>query len=143
MKLIRNRATSLLGAGLLAGGALAAMVSPAQAATTAQQRVTVTLCAEGNYTAYAKVVAEDGSLSMDLTHVPAGQCATNSVLLNSSSLVRIWLFGIYNVSHKGFDVCKDGGAAGTATPGFSGTFHVGGTTTDPVWLDDLARTGCR
>jgi hypothetical protein len=135
MKLIRKRTASLLGAGLLAGGALAATVSPAQAATADQQRVTVTLCAYGNYTAYAKVVAQDGSLSMDLTHVPAGQCATNSVLLNDSSAVNIYLFGIYNVSHKGFDVCRSGGPAAAIVPGISQTFHVGGTTTDPEWLD--------
>jgi hypothetical protein len=133
MKLIKNRATSLLGAGLLAGGAVAAMVSPAQADT--QPRVNLTLCADGNYTAYMKVVAQDGSFSQSLTHVPQGQCFTDNVLLNDWSPVNIYLFGIYNVSHRGFDVCRSGGAAEGVSPGFSGTFHVGGSTTDPEWLD--------
>jgi hypothetical protein len=133
MKLIRNRVASLLCAGVLAGGALVATVSPAQAA--AQPRVTVTLCADGNYTAYAKVVAEDGSFSLDLAHVAPGPCWTDNILVNDSSALDIYLFGIYNVSHQGFDVCFDGGAAESVDVGFSGTFHVGGTTTDPEWLD--------
>ena len=144
MNLIRNRATSLLGAGLLAGGALVAMVSPAQA-TPVLSNATITVCAQGNYTAYAKIVATDGSVSMDLSKVTQGKCLTtvaDFILNDPHAAINVYVFGLYNVSHKGFDVCHYGGAAESIDPNTSAAFDAAGTTTNPYLAGNLEVGGC-
>ena len=144
MNLIRNRATSLLGAGLLAGGALVAMVSPAQA-TPVLSSATITVCAQGNYTAYAKIVATDGSVSMDLSKVAQGKCLTtvaDFILNDPHATIDVYVFGLYNISHKGFDVCHYGGAAESIDANTSATFDAAGTTTSPYLAGNLEVGGC-
>ncbi|MFF5085411.1 hypothetical protein ACFY36_50940 [Actinoplanes sp. NPDC000266] len=129
---MRTSLTASLGvATALFGGALAA--APPADAATATLRAKIQVCAHGNYTAYAKVVTSTGS-SIKLTQVPQGQCWTDSILLDSGSY-KIWLFGLYNVSHKGFNVSPWGDAAlvnggATADPR-PVSFEAAGTTTAP------------
>ncbi|MEU8817386.1 hypothetical protein [Actinoplanes sp. NPDC048796] len=128
---MRTTLTASIGvAAALLGGALAA--SPAGAAP-ATLRAKIQVCAHGNYTAYAKVVTSTGS-SIKLTQVPQGQCWTDSVLVDSGTY-KVWLFGLYNVSHKGFNVNPSGGAAltniGSTTTPLPVGFEAVGTTTAP------------
>jgi hypothetical protein len=138
MKLFKKRAARLLGAGLLASGALIATVSPAQAED--QDSVTITICAWGNYTAYAKVVATDGSLNTDLSRVAQGTCHTDVPFFTPSNphvTIDVYVFGIYNTSGKGFDAVGNGatGPFASIDPNFGETYYAEGTTTDPS-VDD-------
>ncbi|SNY60848.1 hypothetical protein [Paractinoplanes atraurantiacus] len=130
---MRTSITATLGVTTaLLGGVLTA--TPAEAATTTL-RAKIQVCAHGNYTAYAKVVTSTGS-AIKLTQVPQGQCWTDSILIDSGAY-KVWLFGLYNVSHKGFNVNPYGnqaltnGGATTDPPAFS--FEALGTTTSPTF----------
>ncbi|MFJ9558892.1 hypothetical protein ACIRQQ_02470 [Streptomyces fuscichromogenes] len=136
MKRLTRWGASLAGAALVTGGALAGSAGTAQAATV--NRLTVKVCAVGNYTAYAKIVG-DGN-NTDLTRVTPGSCFSDSVILTGSADYTVWLFGLYNISHKGFDVVADGAPA--AGGWNTGTVHeidlwAGGTTTSPTWANSL------
>lgn len=106
MKIITSCRSGLAAlAGLaLAGGAVLAGAAPAGASTP----LSVTLCSQGNYTSYVKIVG--GGLNQGQTHVAAGQCWTDNPLVSSS--VDMYVFGIYNVSHKGFEIGEYGGIQG-------------------------------
>ncbi|SOF02403.1 hypothetical protein SAMN05446589_9549 [Streptomyces sp. OV198] len=124
---------SLAGAALLAGGVVAGTTATAQAATVTN-RLTIKVCATGNYTAYAKIVG-DGN-NTDLTHVKAGSCFSDNIILTGTGSYDLWLFGLYNTTHKGFDVVAGGGPAGGGWN--TGKvreidFWTGGTTTAPGW----------
>lgn len=131
---MRNTITATLAVAVaLLGGALAA--SPAQAANAAI-RTTVKVCAHGNYTAYAKVVDSSGA-AIKLTEVPSGACHTDSVLINSGAY-KVWFFGLYNVSHKGFNVRADNGAWLFWTTGNPGLYlEALGETTAPRYQDGI------
>ena len=124
------------GAVLVAGSTV---VSGAGAAQAASVQRSVQVCSFGNYTAYAKVVG--GGLSLKLEQVPAGTCWTTNYISNGQP-AEIYLFGLYNISHKGFEVgvCHgvtnsriNFGAAGTTTaPKFAVSF---GSTEPSSWCD--------
>jgi hypothetical protein len=135
-----------VGVGTTVAAAAGLLAGTAGAAEAAGPRISVVVCADGNYTAYAKVVAQDGSFNQSLHHAPAGACWTNSVQLNTSASINVFLFGIYNVSHKGFDVCDSGGPAiggnPTARQFQNLVLRAGGTTTDPFWGNDPVSAPC-
>jgi hypothetical protein len=109
----------LMGSVLLAGAALAVPAGSARASVDPQS---IEICSYGNYTSYAKVVG--GGLDQDETHVPAGSCFTD--YLQVSGFVTIYLFGIYNTSHVGFEIgyCQ-------ADPFSWARFYTSGITTNP------------
>lgn len=91
----------LAGSALLAGVALVGTTGVAQA--DAGGRISVEVCAEGNYTAYAKWVG--GGLSQDETHVTPGTCFTDGLLVpQPNATSTLYLFGIDPSTHKGFQV---------------------------------------
>ncbi|PWI15844.1 hypothetical protein DI272_17960 [Streptomyces sp. Act143] len=114
------------GALLVAGSTVVGGAGAAQAATV--QRA-VKVCSFGNYTSYAKVVG--GGLNTQLQRVPAGSCWTTTYLSNGQP-ADIYLFGLYNISHKGFEVgvCHSvtnslvnfGAAGQTTAPEFAVSF---------------------
>ncbi|XVV16178.1 hypothetical protein ACQP2X_18025 [Actinoplanes sp. CA-131856] len=132
---MRTSLTASLGvATALLGGALAA-APPAEAAA-AGIRTTIKVCAHGNYTAYAKVVTSTGA-SLKLTEVPQGKCQTDSILIDSGSY-KVWFIGLYNVSHKGFNVRTDNTYWLFQTAGYPGlSLEALGTTTAPRYKDAL------
>lgn len=92
----------------------------------------------GNYTAYAKIVG-DGN-NTDLTHVRPGSCFSNDLILTGSTDFTVWLFGLYNISHKGFDVVPGGApAAGCWNTGKVHEIDLwaAGTTTTPAWTNSV------
>jgi hypothetical protein len=129
---LRSGGTALaMTVGLLAAG------GTADAGTSTSHQVKVEVCANGNYTAYAKwAELPPGSstpLSVGLPHVSAGNCGTSWVATNNdNNAAFVWLFGLYNTSGTGFDVNSNGSYAtsfGSAGELNTIVLHALGTTT--------------
>jgi hypothetical protein len=134
-------------AALAAGASLFATAGTAQADT--DHHVKVEVCAEGNYTAYAKwderaTPIGAPALTISLNHVPAGTCGSAFVLVPGlGASVNVYLFGLYNISGKGFDVETSGGPAiHTSSTINTIVLHAQGTTTSPrYWYEEWGPSG--
>jgi hypothetical protein len=54
----------------------------------------------------------------------------------------LYVLGLYNISHKGFDVCHYGGAAENIDANTNATFDAAGTTANPYLAGSLEVGGC-
>ena len=97
MNLIRNRATEPAARRWPAGGRGARRYGQPAQATPVLSSATITVCAQGNYTASAKIVATDGSVSMDLSKVAQGKCLTtvaDFILNDPHATIDVFVFGL-------------------------------------------------
>jgi hypothetical protein len=122
------------------------LVSAGTANAATGGSLSLEVCAEGNYTAYAKFVEHglQGDKGTATPKATAGSCKTTTVYLyDRTDPGTIWLFGIYNTSYQVFVVPSlFFGESRNISQGTSGvTIHkiltrAAGKTTSPISSGD-------